>query len=79
MLKQVIPAPPSRLLYLDHAERQGVELLEVVCKHDLEGVVAKPKDSPYGEVNGKPLWIKVKNRDYTQATGRGVLFNSRRR
>ena len=45
---------------------------------DLEGVVAKPKESPYRELGGKPLWIKVKNPDYTQAEGRGELFNKRR-
>ena len=77
-LKEVVPAPPSRLLYLDHVEDQGVELFEMVCKLDLEGIVAKPKQSPYRELDGKPLWIKVKNPDYTQAEGRRELFNGRR-
>ena len=77
-LKEVVPAPPSRLLYLDHVEDQGVELFEMVCKLDLEGIVAKPKQSPYRELDGKPLWIKVKNPSYSQAEGRGELFNQRR-
>ena len=44
----------------------------------MEGIVAKPKISPYREVNGKTTWIKIKNPDYSQAEGRGELFNSRR-
>ena len=44
----------------------------------LEGVVAKPKLSPYREQGGKPMWVKVKNLDYSQAEGRGELFERRR-
>ena len=77
-LKELVPSPPSRLLYLDHVEDEGVELYEQCCKLDLEGVVAKPKLSPYRELDGKPLWIKVKNPDYTQAEGRRELFKRRR-
>ena len=46
-----------------------LELYEQCCKLDLEGVVAKPKQSPYRRLNGKPLWVKVKNPDYSQAVG----------
>ncbi len=35
------------MLYLDHINGKGVELFEMACKLDLEGVVAKPKLSPY--------------------------------
>ncbi len=41
----------------------------MACKLDLEGVVAKPKQSPYRRLDGKPLWVKVKNLDYSQAVG----------
>ena len=50
----------------------------MACKLDLEGVVAKPKLSPYRELGGKPLWVKVKNPRYSQAEGRGELFKRRR-
>ncbi len=53
-------------------------LFEQCCKLDLEGVVAKPKLSPYRELGGKPLWVKVKNPDYSQAEGRSELFERRR-
>ncbi len=53
-------------------------LFEQCCKLDLEGVVAKPKVSPYREVGGRTLWVKVKNPAYTQAEGRRHLFDGRR-
>ena len=36
----------------------------------MEGIVAKPKESPYRLINGKTTWIKVKNPAYSQAVGR---------
>ncbi len=66
------------MLYLDHINGKGVKLFEQCCKLDLEGVVAKPKQSPYRELGGKPMWVKVKNRGYSQAEGRRELFNQRR-
>ncbi len=55
-----------------------MELFEQCCELDLEGVVAKPKQGPYRRLDGKPLWIKVKNPNYSQAQGRRELFDSRR-
>ncbi len=56
----------------------GEELFELACKLDLEGVIAKPKGSPYRELGGKPSGVKVKNPDYSQAEGGRELFNERR-
>ena len=75
---QAHPRTPSSVLYLDHINGNGVELFEQCCELDLEGIVAKPKQSPYRRLDGKPLWIKVKNPDYSQAEGRSELFNQRR-
>ncbi|HEV7919803.1 MAG TPA: hypothetical protein VGR02_03330 [Thermoanaerobaculia bacterium] len=47
------------------------ELLELVTRLDLEGIVAKRADDPYGPA---ARWIKVKNRDYSQAVGRWEMF-----
>ncbi len=49
-------------------------MFEMASKLDVEGVVAKPKLSPYRRLDGKPLWVKVKNRDYSQAEGRRGAF-----
>ena len=70
--------PLNRVLYVDHIEQHGEKLYKQVCERDLEGIVCKPAISPYRTVNGQTTWIKVKNPDYSQAEGRGELFNKRR-
>ena len=76
-LRKLTSRTRSRVLYLDHIKGKGVELFEQCCALDLEGIVAKPKDSPYRKLGGKPLWIKIKNPDYSQAHGRRELFTRR--
>ncbi len=78
-LRKLIPRKPSSVLYLDQINGKGVELFEQCCKLDLEGVVAKPKQSPYRRLDGKPMWVKVQNPGYSQVEGRRELFNGRRR
>jgi ATP-dependent DNA ligase len=41
----------------------------MVCQQDLEGIICKPKLSPYPFT-----WIKVKNPNYTHAIGGQELF-----
>ena len=78
-LRQTIPTTPGGLLYLDHIEGEGIDLYDIGCGLNLEGVVCKPKTSVYRTLsNGKAPWIKVKNPDYSQAVGRAELFNGRR-
>ena len=51
-------------------------MFQKVCDLDLEGIVAKRKDSLYrASEKPSPHWIKIKNRDYTQAEGREELFD----
>src|SRR5262249_62242098 len=40
-LRAIMPRVDSRILYLPHVERCGVDLFRRVCEHDLEGIVAK--------------------------------------
>ena len=75
---RVVAESPDGLLYVDHIEEQGEQLFEMICDRDMEGIVAKPKESPYRELYGKTPWVKIKNPDYSQAEGRGELFHSRR-
>ena len=77
-LSKVVPDSPSHLLYLDHVEGQGEELFRLVCEQDLEGIVAKPRESPYLSDSGPSLWVKIRNPDYSQAEGRHELFEQRR-
>ena len=75
ILHDVVAESPQRLFYVDHISAQGEQLFELICQRDMEGVVAKPKGSPYRQLGGKTPWIKIKNPDYTQAEGRGELFH----
>ena len=41
LLRRIILRHDSHMLYLDHIERDGVQLFEAACSFDVEGVVAK--------------------------------------
>ena len=69
-LRRLIPPSDSHLLYLEHLDGDGARFFELVCEQDLEGIICKPKTSPYPFT-----WIKVKNPNYSQATGRREMFN----
>jgi bifunctional non-homologous end joining protein LigD len=51
------------------------ELFDVVSGLDLEGIVAKRRDESYSP---DARWVKVKNRNYSQAIGRWRFFEHRR-
>ena len=72
-LKQVIPAG-LHVLYSDHIERRGIELFELICQHDMEGMIGKWKFGRYDE----PSWVKIKNPKYSQVVGRREKFEERR-
>jgi bifunctional non-homologous end joining protein LigD len=75
MLKRLLRRKRSRIVYLDHVETDGVLLFEQIVKMDLEGMVAKRKNSPYKATEKpSPYWIKVKNASYSQLEGREELF-----
>jgi bifunctional non-homologous end joining protein LigD len=66
----------SRVIYVDHIENRGSALFQKVCEIDLEGIVAKRKESPYWPTeHASRDWIKIKNPNYTQAEGRAELFD----
>jgi bifunctional non-homologous end joining protein LigD len=48
LLRAIIPAGSSSLLYAQHVAERGRELFAEVCAQDLEGVVAKHRESSYG-------------------------------
>ena len=56
-------------------EGRGCELIDLMCAHDLEGVVAKRFGDRY---DPHVRWLKIKNPDYSQKKGRGDLFNGPR-
>ena len=54
---------------------RGLKLFELMCTHDLEGVVAKRLRDGYGS---RVRWLKIKNPSYSQAEGRRELFDKAR-
>jgi ATP-dependent DNA ligase len=50
----------------------GHKLFELMCAHDLEGVVAKRLKHGYGP---SVRWLKIKNPSYSQNEGRRELFD----
>ena len=72
-LRKIIPRRSSRLLYLDHIQGRGEDLFRLTCQRDLEGILAKWKRGRYVE-GVRTSWLKIKNRDYSQAIGREKLF-----
>jgi bifunctional non-homologous end joining protein LigD len=50
----------------------GHKLFELMCAHDLEGIVAKRLKDPYGS---RVRWLKIKNPSYSQNEGRRELFD----
>jgi bifunctional non-homologous end joining protein LigD len=52
----------ERIVYVQHIEMRGCVLYRAICKKDLEGIVAKRRNSAYS-VSGH--WLKVLNPNYT--------------
>jgi ATP-dependent DNA ligase len=66
---------PAPVLYVEHFDERGVDLLRAVCEMDLEGIVAKWKDGLY--TPDETSWVKIKNPRYSQIEGRHELFERR--
>jgi ATP-dependent DNA ligase len=60
---------------VDHVA-SGTDLFRVICEQDMEGVVAKQASAGY--TPDATTWVKIKNREYSQAVGREDFFNRRR-
>ena len=63
----------ERIIFAQHIARHGTALYQEICKRDLEGIVAKRKDSVYSSVG---QWFKVLNPAYSQHTGRHEKFTA---
>jgi len=60
-------------LYAEHVPISGCGLYQVICREDLEGIVAKHKLTPY--VTSPPTWFKMLNPNYSQKCGRREMFD----
>jgi len=75
VLRGVLPEGSPTIAEVVSVEGRGCELFELMCTHDLEGIVAKRLSDSYGP---RTRWLKIKNPGYSQAEGRSELFNRRR-
>jgi bifunctional non-homologous end joining protein LigD len=73
-LKPLLRPRPTSILYCSHVENDGEGLFELACQHDLEGIVAKHKLSPYLGGREETTWFKIRNRSYSQWEGREEMF-----
>jgi bifunctional non-homologous end joining protein LigD len=69
-LHRLIPSNDSHLLYVEHLDGDERRFFELACEQDLEGIICKPKTSPYPFT-----WIKVKNPNYSPTVGRKEWFD----
>jgi hypothetical protein len=69
------PRPSRAVLYVEHVAR-GTDLFRLICERDMEGVVAKQASASY--TPEATTWVKIKNREYSQAVGREDFFDRRR-
>jgi ATP-dependent DNA ligase len=64
-------------LYVDQVEGDGEGLFQLACERDLEGIIAKQRQSRYVVEEGNPEWVKIRNRNYSQLIGQDELFERR--
>jgi bifunctional non-homologous end joining protein LigD len=74
-LQSILPTSAAFITGTVSVTARGCELFDLMCANDLKGVVAKRLVDPY---NSRVRWLKIKNRDYSQAKGRADLFNGPR-
>ncbi|MGO6902911.1 non-homologous end-joining DNA ligase [Rhizobium ruizarguesonis] len=60
LLEGLVPAGGEEAIRLsEEIEADGDTLLRIACEHDLEGIIAKRRDSPYRSGRGGE-WLKIK-------------------
>jgi len=62
-------------MYAQHVEGCGKKLFAEICGRDLEGIVAKRKLGVYKD--DSTGWLKIKNKNYSQAEGRHELLTGK--
>ena len=71
-LQNILPKGSAIISEALSVTGRGHKLFELMCAHDLEGVVAKRLKDRYGS---RVRWLKIKNPGYSQNEGRRELFD----
>jgi ATP-dependent DNA ligase len=74
-LRKLLPRHPKSVLYVEHVPT-GTDLFRVICDRDMEGIVAKQASAGY--TPDATTWVKIKNRQHSQAAGREDFFDRRK-
>lgn len=64
-----------QLIYAQHIEEQGIGFFELICRNDLQGVVARRKFGTYK--NSTNDWLKIKNPTYSRMKERQLLTRTK--
>jgi len=75
LLPKLLPRKAHAARYVEHVAN-GTDLFRVICDRDMEGIVAKQASARY--TPEATTWVKIKNRQYSQAIGREDFFNRRK-
>jgi ATP-dependent DNA ligase len=75
-LSALLPVDTSPLYKMFSLDEHGRALFEAARRLELEGVLARRKQDPYGP---ETVWYTIRNPDYTQDDGRIDLFRHRPR
>ena len=75
LLRKLLPRKAHAVRYVEHVVN-GTDLFRVICDRDMEGIVAKQANARY--TPEATTWVKIKNRQYSQAVGREDFFDRRR-
>jgi ATP-dependent DNA ligase len=73
--RKLLPRKAHAVRYVEHVAN-GTDLFPVICDRDMEGIVAKQASARY--TPEATTWVKIKNRQYSQAVGREDFFNCRK-
>src|SRR5262249_41940657 len=73
-LQGILPKPKGSTIVSEALSVAGrsLELFELMCVHDLEGIVAKRLSDRY---EARVKWHKIKNPNFSQKEGRADLFD----
>jgi hypothetical protein len=71
VLQAVLPKASPIVSEALSVEGRGRVLFELMCAHDLEGIVCKRLADPY---DPRVQWFRAKNPDYSQKEARGDLL-----
>jgi bifunctional non-homologous end joining protein LigD len=74
LLQEILPKGSPIVSEALAVEGRGRELFQLMCKNDLEGVVAKRVTDPY---EPSVQWLKIKNPDYSRRKEEAICSTTR--